>query len=398
MAPLKGRSVTVLGAGVAGLAVATLLARAGAEVCVLEQADAIREVGAGLQISPNGMAVLRAMGLEPALAAVSPRARAVVLRSHASGAEVLRLDLGRVPGPFYLVHRADLIGLLAGAAQAAGVQVRLGQHIVGLELDALGAQLATAQGQSHRCNLLIGADGLHSIVRAALNGYRAPAFTGQVAWRALVPADEATKGGAAPLPEAQVHMGPGRHLVHYPLRDGRLINIVAVEERRAWAEEGWNHPDDPAALRAAFAGFSAPLRALLERVEAPLLWGLFRHPVAARWHQGAAAILGDAAHPTLPFLAQGANMALEDAWVLAAALAAHPSHEAAFGAYQQARRPRTLRLVEAATRNARNYHLRAPLRPLAHAALRLGGSLAAARALDGLGWVYTHDVTAGGAG
>lgn len=189
-------------------------------------------------------------------------------------------------------------------------------------------------------------------------------------------------------------MGPGRHLVSYPLRGGRLRNIVAVEERHRWAEESWSATDDPLALRLAFEGFSGPVPGWLEQVEAVNLWGLFRHPVAARWHGHGAAILGDAAHPTLPFLAQGANMALEDAWVLAAMLAAQDSAEAAFAAYQLARRDRVTRIVAAANANARNYHLKGPMRLAGHLALRLSGRLAPGLALSRFDWLYDFDVTA----
>ncbi|TCO72481.1 FAD-dependent monooxygenase [Rhodovulum euryhalinum] len=387
--PLTGRKLTILGAGIAGLAAGTALARRGAEVVVLERADAIREVGAGLQISPNGVAVLKALGLAEPLAAHGVRGRAVVLRDFRAGREVLRLDLTAGAGAYYFIHRADLIEMLAGAARASGVQIRLLQDITGLALEDGRAHLTTAQGAHLAADVLIGADGLHSVVRGVLNGRTAPAFTGQVAWRAVVPAT----GPVAPV--AHVFMGPGRHLVHYPLRGGEVINIVAVEERETWADEGWNHDDDPGHLRRAFAGFGGGVPELLSRVERVNLWGLFRHPVAECWHRGPAAILGDAAHPTLPFLAQGANMALEDAWVLAACLERHRDTETAFAAYQAERRPRTIKIVEMATRNARNYHLSfPPLRAAAHAALRLGGVLAPGGPLKRFDWVYAHDVAA----
>nr|WP_249139015.1 FAD-dependent monooxygenase [Actibacterium sp. MT2.3-13A] len=385
---MTGRDITVLGGGIAGLTAAIALARRGACVTVFEQAEAIGEVGAGLQISPNGAAVLCALGMGEALARLGQRAAAVSLRDFAAGREVVRLDLSGAAGPYYFVHRADLVGMLADAARAEGVKLRLLQRIASVRVGAGGASLTTAQGAVVNARLLIGADGLHSVVRGALNGADQPFFTGQVAWRALVPA----AGDVAP--EARVYMGPGRHLVCYPLRGGKLINLVAVQERENWADEGWHHPDDPANLRAAFAGFGAEVQALLARVEEVYLWGLFRHPVAPVWHRGAAAILGDAAHPTLPFLAQGANMALEDAWVLASTLAAHDSTEAALAAYQAARQERCARIVEAASRNARNYHLSfPPLRAAAHAALRLGGRLAPDRMLGRFAWLYGHDVT-----
>lgn len=392
---LIGRQVTVLGAGVAGLAVARALALRGAAVTVLEQADAIREVGAGLQISPNGAAVLRGLGLGPALEAVSVRAQAVELRDGLDGATVLRMDIARLRPDqgWHFVHRADLIALLLEGAREAGVELRLLQKIDSVDLSGPVARAVTLQGATHDSALMIGADGLHSPLRMALNGKVAPFFTHQIAWRAVIPGDP---GDPA---RAEVHMGPGRHLVSYPLRGGSLRNIVAVEERRRWVEEGWSLRDDPMELRLAFAEFGPRVQAWLERVEDVWLWGLFRHPVARHWHrilpQGAVAILGDAAHPTLPFLAQGANMALEDAWTLAAALAGHDGDAAALAAWQAARQPRCARIVEAANANARNYHLSGAKRSIGHGLLRLGGMVAPGMALKRFDWLYGYDATAG---
>ncbi|MDJ0629893.1 MAG: FAD-dependent monooxygenase [Rhodobacter sp.] len=373
---LMGLPVDVIGGGVAGLAVATALAQRGAKVQVLERAPEISEVGAGLQISPNGAAVLAALGQGDALREAGIVSHAVELRDFRAGQTVLRLDLSRHntgPHPFVLIHRARLIGILEAAAREAGVEISLSRHITG--------------GDGRSGGIVLGADGVHSWMRSELNGAAEPFFTGQVAWRALI------EDRGAP-PEAHVYMGPGRHLVTYPLAGG-LRNIVAVEERSEWTAEGWNHEDDPANLRAAFAGFAPEVRGWLDRVTKANLWGLFRHPVAARWHSDSKAILGDAAHPTLPFLAQGANMALEDAWVLADCLAHRPPPDA-LALYQARRRDRVVRVIEAANANARNYHLRNPaVRGLAHAALRVGGAIAPGAALRRFAWLYDYDVTDG---
>jgi salicylate hydroxylase len=383
---LIGQPVTVVGAGVAGLAVALALARRGASVTVLEQALALTGAGAGLQVSPNGMRVIEALGLRPELEAASLAATTVALFDGPTGRPVLRLDLG---GRAYrLVRRADLIALLAGAAVAAGVRIECGRRIERIDLSGPRPAVAAGAGQATETDLLVGADGLNSVVRRALNGTSAPLFTRQAAWRAVVPASPGDP------PVAEVHMGPGRHLVSYPLRGGTLRNLVAVEERDGWAEEGWSVPDDPAALRRAFAGFAPRVRGWLDAVEDVHLWGLFRHPVARHWHRGRAVLLGDAAHPMLPFLAQGANMALEDAWVLAACLAGHDSAEAGFAAFRQARLARVSRVVAASGANARAYHLRSPWREAAHLGLRLGGRVAAGLALRRLDWLYRFDPTA----
>lgn len=392
---LIGQQVTILGAGVAGLATALALSLRGAQVTVLEQADAIREVGAGLQVSPNGAAVLKALGLGPALEAVATRAQAVELRDGVSGDVVLRLDVGRLRPEqgYHFIHRADLITLLREGAEAAGVTLRLLTRAVSINLDGERPVMMLDSGPEES-ELLIGADGLHSPTRAALNRPSAPFFTHQVAWRALIPGD----GGAN---VAEVHMGPGRHLVSYPLRGGALRNIVAVEERQRWVEEGWSLRDDPMDLRLAFQRFSPRVRGWLEQVEDVWLWGLFRHEVAEVWQRnlgsGGVAILGDAAHPTLPFLAQGACMALEDAWVLAASLSQTDSIAAGLAAYEAARKPRCTRIVAAANSNANLYHLRGARRSVAHLGLRLASTLAPklapSVALSRFDWLYGMDVT-----
>jgi salicylate hydroxylase len=390
---LQGKGITILGGGIGGLAAALALRARGASVRVLEQAEAIREVGAGIQISPNGLRVIEALGLGADFRALSVAGQAVSLRDYARGRDVLRLDLTRLASgqEYRFVHRADLIDLLAGAARAAGVRIRLlqkAQSVTPASVSQPEAEIQLANGDLVRDALVIGADGLHSVLRPVLNTARPPFFTGQVAWRAVVP-------NTVGHPDAaHVHMGPGCHLVSYPLRGGAFVNLVAVQERSDWAEEGWTHSDAPDNLRAAFAGFGGPVPEMLNAVQAPGLWGLFRHEVAQHWHGPGVALLGDAAHPTLPFLAQGANMALEDAWVLAAELDKTPDQDQALAAYQARRRPRVSRAIATANGNAWKYHLRNPLiRGVAHTGLSLVGRFAPDRMLHQFDWLYDHDVT-----
>jgi salicylate hydroxylase len=385
---LAGRRVTVIGAGIGGLAAALAASRAGADVTLLEQAPAISEVGAGIQISPNGWVVLTALGLAETVAAGAIRSRAVRLRDFRRGAEVFHMPLARADRPWHLVHRADLIEALREGAEAAGVTLRLGTKVEAVSAEGDAVEIALADGTRETHGLTLAADGLSSPARAALNPRSRAFFTGQVAWRATVPETE----GLAP--EAHVFMGPGRHLVRYPLRDGRLTNIVAVEERDAWAAEGWHHTDAPENLARAFVDFCPEVRTLLARVENVHLWGLFRHPVAETWTRGPLALLGDAAHPTLPFLAQGANLALEDAWVLTRCLEAEPDTQTALARYEALRRPRTARIVAAAEENAANYHLRpGPFRFAAHTALRLAARTAPHLVTGRYDWIHAHDVT-----
>ncbi len=388
-ARLDGLRALVVGGGIGGLTLAVALAQRGARVKVLEQAAAITEVGAGLQIGPNGVVVLRALGLEEALvAAGAVRGCAVQLCDH-RGREVTRLDLTALDGAYYQVHRADLIGVLEAGARAAGANIELGAEVTGIA-DGPAPVVTLSNGDERRADLVIGADGVHSRLRAVLNGTEAPFFTGHVAWRAVIPNDL----GQGPV--SRVFMGPGRHVVSYPLRGESMLNLVAVEERRRWVAESWSQRDEPENLRAAFAGFGAPVRDMLARVETCHLWGLFRHEVAATWHGESVALLGDAAHPTLPFMAQGAVMAIEDAWVLADALARADSVRAGLAAYQLRRVARVRRVVNTATENAWKYHMKfPPLRLVAHNVLRLSGKLRPDMMLRQFDWLYGHDVTRG---
>ncbi|SLN13952.1 FAD-dependent monooxygenase [Roseisalinus antarcticus] len=370
-------TVAILGGGIGGLAAATAFARRGAEVTVYEQAKELREVGAGIQITPNGARVLDALGLGEAATARGITARAVEPMDGLSGERVARFDLSALSGPPYrFFHRADLIDILATGARAAGVTLRLGERIESLRPD--GA-FEDSRG-TVRPALTVGADGLNSVARPVLNGADAAFFTGQVAFRCVVPAEDAD-------PVARIWMAPGRHIVTYPVPGGRL-NIVAVLERREWTAEGWHLRADPEVLRHAFHKLSGRVTGRLGKAEDVMQWGLFRHPVAKVWTGGGLALLGDAAHPTLPFLAQGANLALEDAWCLAADWA-----DGTLELYGQRRRPRVARAISAANSNAVNYHLGGLRRSVSLTALRGIGTVAPKAFLKRLDWLYGHDVT-----
>ncbi len=381
------RNVIVVGGGIAGLACAAVLGRTGASVTVLERAHDLSEVGAGLQVSPNGLAVLRAMGLETALQQRGAvQAQAVSLRDYQQSGEVARLDLTRlgVDQRYYFVHRADVLAVLLDAARRAGVEIVTNAQVTALS-QGDPAQVRTADGTVRRAELVVCADGVHSVGRQTLNPSSEPFFTGQVAWRALVP-------NPGVPPEARVYMGPGRHIVSYPLRGGTLVNLVAVEERDAWAAEGWDHRGDADILRQTFADFTGPAADLLNAVDDVSVWGLFRHPIAPKWYGDGIVLIGDAAHPTLPFLAQGANMALEDVWVLSQSLKNNGLQ--GISEYQSCRMRRVPRVLKAADGNAKNYHLRHGVkRRVAHAGLKILSRAAPKLMLGKFDWLYKFDVT-----
>ncbi len=393
---VKGKTITILGAGIGGLTAAIALARRGGRVTVLDQAPELAEVGAGLQITPNGTAVLEALDLGVRARRIGIKLEAVELKDYSRDTTVTRLEMAQSShsnkNPYLLMHRADLIEMLAASAKRHGVTLLFGKKVSGVAVGFDQATLPIEGGTQRMCKILIGADGIRSLTRQTLNVKKDPKFTGHVAWRATVEARYLPIHNAPAV--ATVRMGPKRHLVTYPLRGGALINIVGVEERANWTAEGWHHMDDPDNLRAAFAGFSPEVQRLLSLCENVHLWGLFAHPVAENWYQGGTAILGDAAHPTLPYLAQGANMAIEDAWVLAEEMDRHDDLQDSFKAYQIRRIGRTRRIVRAADSNASIYHISSPLiRGVTHAAMRIAGGISPARMLGRFDWLYGHDVT-----
>lgn len=380
----------VIGAGIGGLSVAAALAKRGIAVTLVEKAAEITDIGAGLQISPNGLAVLQALGLEAKLTErAAVRGQAVVLQDYKVGRQVARIDLlrGSADRPYYFVHRADLIDTLYDAARRNNVSIELGAEVVAVTPGS-PAQLRLADGSLRRAELIVDASGLHSKTRLLLNPDSVGQFAGQVAWRAVI------SNEISHPKEAHVTMGPGRHLVSYPLRAGRLINLVAVEERAAWAPEGWSIADDPANLRAAFSSFGGRAGDMINAVDRCTLWGLHLHPVADVWHENGVVLLGDAAHPTLPFLAQGANLALEDAWVLAKLVDNLPADQA-LRKYQSARHARVSRVIKTAAGNAKRYHLHPGVaRSAAHLGLRVASTVAPGTMISAFNWLYLHDVTA----
>ncbi|WP_438956086.1 FAD-dependent monooxygenase [Cognatiyoonia sp.] len=384
---LTDTTVGIVGGGIGGLTAALAFADRGATVCVFEQAPEFTEVGAGIQITPNAGRVLDALGLLQQLSVLGVVSEAVVPVDGLTGKPITAFGLTKQSPSYHFVHRAKLIDLLAGACGKRGVVLRTDTRVLSATPDGqvtFESDLSAGGSQATDFDLVVFADGIHSIGRILLNGASEPFFTGQVAWRAIVP------GNMEPC--AQIAMGPGKHIVTYPLGSDQ-INVVAVQERSDWAEEGWSHPDDLANLQSAFSDFAPSIRELLGRAEQSHLWGLFRHELVERWQSGRLAILGDAAHPTLPFLAQGANLAIEDAYVLARTVGELGVAEGLL-TFQATRVPRVKRAIAAANANAVNYHLSGSRRVVSQMALKGIGRVAPDAFLKRLSWLYDHDVTA----
>jgi salicylate hydroxylase len=384
--------ILIAGAGIAGLTAALALARKGHHVRIIEQAAALEEVGAGLQLGPNAMRVLDTLGVGEAVTAAGQAPAAITLRDGRSAREILKVPLGeaakrRWGAAYATLHRADLVAILAEALeQVQSGGLRLGIELAEIDNRADGITVTTASGETLAADLLIGADGIRSKVREHLFGPDTPRFTGHVAWRALVRIDPADP--AAPPPGVGAWLGPRRHAVTYRIRHD-LVNLVAVTEQADWREEGWNLPGDAERLRADFAGWSA-LGPLLARVEGPLRWALFDRKPMLAWHRDRALLIGDACHPMLPFLAQGAAMGIEDGFTLAELLPLDSEDiEPALARFFALRQPRTARIQAMARSNGVDFH---EGNPLATLAMRLPLGRAAATRPDAVmarwDWLY----------
>ena len=354
-------SAIVAGAGIGGLTAALALSRRGWRVTLLERRTGFLEVGAGIQISPNASRVLNELGLGSALRRAATEPKRVVVRALDSGRMVGEVALGafmreRFGAPYYVIHRAELQTLLLDAARAEpAVALLMGRavtdvhempHAARVTIDKAGADEAL------EADLVVGADGLWSTLRGTLADGRPPQYQGFAAWRATMSRGEAPAELAGD--ETGLWLGRAGHVVHYPVAGGRLLNIVAVE-RRPDPVEGWAAPGDRDELLRAFGDAALPLRTLLSGPRQWLLRSLLDLP-ASGMAKGRLALLGDAAHPVLPFLAQGGALAIEDAAVLAASLAAAGGVPEALTRYERARLRRARRVQAAARRNGAAYH------------------------------------------
>lgn len=359
-----GYKIIMAGAGLGGLAAAANLLEAGHDVTIYEQAPQLGEVGAGIQMSANAMHVLKKLGLAPQIEAIGVKPGAYVFRLYNTGEEIQRFALAeeheRMHGaPYVQIHRADLHEILAAKVFALKKDaIKLDHRATGFQESANGVTLHFSNGASARGDLLIGADGLKSVVRQQIGGAVPATYTGDAAWRLTVPVEKLPANFMEPV--MSVIMGPGKHVVMYYLRAGKLLNFVGLVETQDVQEESWTAKFPWETLKADFVGWHDMVQTVIDAADrdACYRWSLHGRPHITKWSTARATILGDAAHPTLPYLAQGAVMAIEDGMVLTRALGQCATIGEAIALYERNRMERTQKIVSQSAGNRTLFHLR----------------------------------------
>lgn len=388
--------ILIAGGGIGGLAAALALLLRGFDVDVYEQAAELKEVGAGIQISPNGNRALDSLGVCDRLSAMSSHPEAKNVRLWNTGRTWDAFDLGteavrRFGYPYLTVYRPDLLQVLVDGVRAIKPDaVHLDRRAAGFRQRGGSVVLQFADGTEAGGDALIGADGVHSQIRSQLWGATMAKFTGMVAWRGVIPMERLPENHRGPIASAWV--GPRGHILHYPLRGGRVLNFVATIEREDWQTESWSAQGTAEECARDFAGWHEDIQVKIRAAPTLFKWALMGREALDRWTQGNVSLLGDACHPTLPLLAQGAVMAIEDAVILGRCFEKYDTVNVALEAYEAVRRPVTKKKVDGALDNLKRFH--SPLYEAEETAgpyiEREWGREAIVNRYD---WIYSDDIT-----
>ncbi len=353
--------VLIVGGGLGGLTLSLCLAKIGISSKVFERRSQLSENGAGIQLSPNCLRVYDHLGMVSAIAEIAHEPSHIEFREWRQNRILSKLDLSdfreKLGFPYFTVHRGQLIDLLLSRVlKSESIELHLDREVEHFSSDENGVQIQTGEDVIHGA-LLVGADGIRSTIRSELFGLDDPTFTGHVAWRALIPIER--------LPQAskeigsRVWWGPGKHLVTYPVQCGSVLNCVAVVENKAWAFESWHEPGELGELLKEFSGWNSDVLEIIQSISNNDLykWGLFSRNTLKNWSKDRIVLLGDACHAPLPFMAQGAAMAIEDAACLSYCLTDGLDYADSFSKFESLRKARTQKVLTLSARNGRVFHL-----------------------------------------
>lgn len=387
------KSIAVIGGGIGGLSAALNLLQAGYDVQVYEQSRKSREVGAGIQVSPNASRIIESLGLGEQLEQVGVRPLAFHQRRWEDGRTLLGSPLGDAVletfgFPYYQVHRGDLLAMLVGALPAE--RLHLGRKLIAFQDRGDRVDIQFESGAGAEAEILVGADGIHSTVRRALFGEEQPRYSGGIAYRGLIPAERVRHLDVEVA--TQIWMGPQGHVVVYFVRGKRLVNFVANVDRDASMLESWVQRGSPDELRATYAAWDPRLRAILDAVDETFVWGIFERAPLSQWSVGRVTLLGDACHAMQPHMAQGAAQAMEDGATLTRCLQTTDEVTEALARYQQLRLPRTAQIQSLAAKNKDRFHLPdGPEQIARDAKMAAGGTDWSFKSIE---WIYGHDAAA----
>lgn len=388
------KKVVISGAGIGGLTAALCLLEKGFEIQVLEQAPELKAVGAGLQLSANATRVLCNLGLQSVLETVTIKPGGKCIRLWNTGQEWKLFDLGsesieRYGYPYMMLYRPDLHNILVDALnERCPGALKLGAKTDQISQDDQGVQVRTESGEVFTGDVLIGADGVHSVTRAQWVAEDKPEFSGCIAWRGVLPIEKLPASMQGPSGVNWV--GPGAHVIHYPVNGGRLVSFTGIVEKDSWTTESWTEQGSIEECLQDFNGWHEDVQTLVQQLEAPLRWAMMVREPLDNWTNGRITLLGDAAHPTLPFLAQGAGMAIEDGCVIARAIETHAADpEHALRVYQATRIERTTRIVHDSKANMHRFH-NPKLASAAGAAEYVANAWEQSTTRDLYGWLFSY--------